>query len=168
MRPVVIAYDGSPAARAAVRDAAELFAGRRLLVASVWEAGLAYAVQTHADLPGVEFMPSQADVATVDHVQSAHAQSLAETGVALAREHGADAEAVPVADLRNVADTLERLAEEHDAAAVVVGTRGHGGLRSRVLGSTSRRLVDRCRRPVMVVHATGDDAPAGRSTQEQR
>ena len=158
MRPVVIAYDGSPAARAAVLAATELFAGHRLLVVSIWEAGFAYLVQSHADLTGVDYIPSEAEVVTVERIQREHAQTLAETGVALAREHGGDAEAVAVADQTDVADRLEHLADEYDAAALVVGTRGHGRIRSRVLGSTSHRLVHRCGRPVLVVHAS-DEAP---------
>jgi len=37
------------------------------------------------------------------------------------------------------------------AAAVVVGSRGLGGVRSKLLGSTSRRLLRDARRPVLVV-----------------
>ena len=39
--PVLIAYDGSEVSRAAVRHAAELFAGRPAVLATVWEPGLA-------------------------------------------------------------------------------------------------------------------------------
>jgi hypothetical protein len=39
--PILIAYDGSEVSRAAVRHAAELFAGRPAVLATVWEAGLA-------------------------------------------------------------------------------------------------------------------------------
>ena len=37
--PVLIAYDGSEVSRAAVRHAAELFAGRPAVLATVWEPG---------------------------------------------------------------------------------------------------------------------------------
>jgi nucleotide-binding universal stress UspA family protein len=153
MRPVLVAYDGSAAAHAAVVSAAGLFPTHRLLVVSIWEPGLALMVQSHADTMGMGYLPSETEVATVDRIQGEHAQTLAERGVQLAREHGATAEAIPIPDEAGVADTLEHLAEEHDVAAIVVGTRGHGGMRSRMLGSTSRRLVHRCHRPVMVVHA---------------
>jgi hypothetical protein len=39
--PVLIAYDGSEVSRAAIRRAAELFAGRPAVLATVWEPGLA-------------------------------------------------------------------------------------------------------------------------------
>jgi nucleotide-binding universal stress UspA family protein len=34
---------------------------------------------------------------------------------------------------------------------VVVGSRGLSGIRSRFLGSTSRRVLDHCARPVVVI-----------------
>ena len=40
---MIIAYDGSPAARQAVVDAAKVVGSCRILVATVWEEGLAYA-----------------------------------------------------------------------------------------------------------------------------
>jgi nucleotide-binding universal stress UspA family protein len=42
-------------------------------------------------------------------------------------------------------------AEERDAAAVVVGSRGLTALRSAVLGSVSYGVVHHCKRPVLVV-----------------
>ena len=41
VRPVVLAYDGSAEAQAALREAVALFGHRPLIVASVWEPGLA-------------------------------------------------------------------------------------------------------------------------------
>jgi Universal stress protein family len=43
-RPVLVAYDGSAESRAAVRSAVTLFPGRRLIVVTVWEPGLAMAL----------------------------------------------------------------------------------------------------------------------------
>src|SRR5213082_2428272 len=44
--PAVVAYDGSPAARAAVEAGATLFGERGVVVVSVWESGLAMAMAT--------------------------------------------------------------------------------------------------------------------------
>jgi nucleotide-binding universal stress UspA family protein len=153
-RPVIVAYDGSPESSAAVATAAELFRDRPLVVVSVWEPGLALAMQTAPDTLGVTPPPpSPEEVATLDRIESDHARTQAEAGVQLAREHGAEAEPVHVADEASVADTVLAVAEQRDAAAVVVGSRGLGGLRSRLLGSTSRRVLHDTHRPVVVVRA---------------
>ena len=68
-----------------------------------------------------------------------------------ARALGATAEAVSVPDSANIADTVIAIAEERDARAIVVGSRGLGGIKSRVLGSTSRKLIHDAHRPVLVV-----------------
>jgi nucleotide-binding universal stress UspA family protein len=153
-RPVIVAYDGSPESTAAVTAAARLFADRPLVVVSVWEPGLALAMQSHPDALGVTPPPpNPEEVATLDRIESEHASARAEAGARLARELGAVAEAVPVADAANVADTVLGVAEQHDAAAIVVGSRGLGAVRSRLLGSTSRRMLHDAHRPVMVVRA---------------
>jgi nucleotide-binding universal stress UspA family protein len=151
-RPIIVAFDGSPAADAAVRQAAALFPGRRLIVASVWEPGLAMAVSTVADSSGALYAaPSPEEIATIDRLQRDHASAVAEAGAALARRLGAPAEAVPVRDRVDVAETIVALAERHDAAAIVTGSRGLGATRARLLGSTSRRLLHHAHRPVLVV-----------------
>jgi hypothetical protein len=64
---------------------------------------------------------------------------------------GATAEALSVPDSANVAGTLIAIAEERDARAIVVGSRGLGGIKARMLGSTSRKLLHDTHRPVLVV-----------------
>lgn len=153
-RPVVVAFDGSPAARAALGTAVELFAGRPLLVVSVWEPGLARTPLFLPDAAGLTYpLPSPEEVATVDRVEHERAGQLAQTGAAIARGLGAEAAALAVPDGGNVGETVAAIAEQHDAAAVVVGSRGYGAMRSTVLGSTSRALLHEAHRPVLVVHA---------------
>ena len=50
-----------------------------------------------------------------------------------------------------VADTLIDIARQRGAAVVVVGSHGISGLRSRLLGSVSRKLIEHCDRPVLVI-----------------
>lgn len=54
-------------------------------------------------------------------------------------------------ELGDPAERLAAAAREKDAALVVVGTRRRGPLRSALLGSVSRRLVDAWEPPVVVV-----------------
>jgi nucleotide-binding universal stress UspA family protein len=152
VRPVVLAYDGSAEAENALREAVALFGHRPLIVASVWEPGLAMVTMTPpAGEPAMGYMPDPEEMAAIDRAQSGHAGDVAEAGARLARELGATAEALSMADSASVAGTLIAIAEERDARAIVVGSRGLGGIKARVLGSTSRKLLHDTHRPVLVV-----------------
>ena len=50
----------------------------------------------------------------------------------------------------DAADTLIDLAREQ-GAALVVGSHGISGMRSHLLGRVSRKLIDHCDRPVLVI-----------------
>ena len=92
-------------------------------------------------------------MAEVDKAGEHHAAFVAREGARLARSLGLDAEPHAIPDEVQVADTIVDLAAEHEAAAVVVGSHGISGLRSHLLGSTSRQVLARCPRPVVVVRA---------------
>ena len=148
--PVLIAYDGSEVSRAAVRHAAELFAGRPAVLVTVWEPGLA-AVMGQPDAFGMGTLPQDpAMVEEVDRLQREHASTVAGDGAEFARSVGLAAEAQAVPDEVDVADTLIGIARERGAAVVVVGSHGIG-LRRRLLGSVSRKLIEHCDRPVLVI-----------------
>ncbi len=153
-RPVIVAYDASAEAQAALREAVALFGDRPLIVASVWEPGLAVMTMTPPiGEPGMGYLPDPSEVAAVDRAESDHASGVAEAGARLARQLGATAEALAMPDSVDVADTLIAIAEERDARAIVVGSRGLGGIKARVLGSTSRKVLHDAHRPVLVVRA---------------
>jgi nucleotide-binding universal stress UspA family protein len=150
--PVLIAYDGSELSQAALRRAAELFAGRPAVLATVWEPGLAAVFAGPTDpLGGTTLPPDPATVETIDRLQREHASTVAAAGAELARSLGLEAEPHAVPDEVDVADTLIAIAAERDAAVIVVGTHGISGLRSRLLGSVARRLIAHCERPVLVM-----------------
>jgi nucleotide-binding universal stress UspA family protein len=148
--PVLIAYDGSEVSRAAVRHAAELFAGRPAVLATVWEPGLA--AGPPPDTMGVGTLPPDlATIQEVDRLQREHASTVAADGVEFARSLGLVAEPQAVPDEVDVANTLIDIARERGAAVVVVGSHGISGLRTRLLGSVSRKLIEHCDRPVLVI-----------------
>jgi nucleotide-binding universal stress UspA family protein len=153
--PVVVAYDGSAEAQAAVREAAALFGARRLLVVTVWERGLAaMAFAPSPSETGLSYLPPDpAEVSALDNAGQDHASAVADAGVRLARGLGATADALPVPDEADVAETIASIAEQREAGAVVVGSRGLGGVKRHLLGSTSQRLLRRTNRPVLVVRA---------------
>src|SRR4051812_786270 len=155
--PVVIGFDGTPAAERALRDAAGLLAPRPALVVVVWEPGRAFELLT---LPGraLELPPVTVDVraalAAERHAQEA-AQRLAEQGAIVATDLGFQAEGLVVADDMSVADTLIRVAAEQDAQALVVGAHRHRGF-AALLGSTAKALTESVSCPVVVVRAEED------------
>jgi nucleotide-binding universal stress UspA family protein len=153
-RPVLVAYDASDEAKGAVRQAATLFPARPLVVVSVWEPGLAaMAAMPGVDTVGVAYPPDPVEVAEIDRAQRDHAKDVSEAGADLARGLGATAEPLSVPDEADVAATIAAIADERDACAIVVGSRGLGRIRARLLGSTSQGLLHHTQRPVLVVRA---------------
>ena len=161
---LLIAYDGSDLADAAVRQAAGLFPGHAALVVTVWEPGVGAMMVSNPgfDVGGTispAFDPQF--LAEVDDAEEHHAAVVARKGAELAQSLGLDAEPHAIADEVHVADTLIELAEKQDAAAVVIGSHGKFGLRSRLLGGTSRHLLGHCSRPVVVVRSEKPEAKRG-------
>jgi nucleotide-binding universal stress UspA family protein len=151
VRPVVIAYDGSELSAAAARHAAELFPGRPAIVATVWEPGLAMSMSP-PDAFGTGTRPLDPEtVMAVDRAQRDHAWEVAQRGSELARSLGLAAEPYAVPDERDVADTLIDIAKKRGGAAVVIGSHGISGLRSRLLGGVARKLIQHCDRPVILI-----------------
>jgi nucleotide-binding universal stress UspA family protein len=151
--PILIAYDGSPAARAAVHAAGTLFAPDQAIVLTVWEPGLAETMLVPDPTGmGSTMLPFDPAVAQeMEHASEEHATVLAEEGAALAREAGLDAQALAVEDRTNPPEAIVAAAEERDARAIVVGSRGLGALKSKLLGSTSKAVLHHSVRPVVVV-----------------
>ena len=150
--PVLIAYDGSEVSRAAVRHAAALFAGRPAVLVTVWEPGMAAVAMGLPDTMGAGALPPDpATLEAVDRAQHEHASTVAAEGAEFARSVGLAVEAHVVADELDVADTLIAIAQERGAAVVVAGSHGITGLRKRLLGSVSRKLIEHCDRPVLVI-----------------
>jgi nucleotide-binding universal stress UspA family protein len=148
---LVIAFDGSDASRAALERAAELFPGRAAVIATVWEPGLAQLAPAYDSFGSVPPLPDPQMLAEVDQAQRDHATQVARMGAELATSLGLAATPRPVEDQVDVAETLVELVDETGAAAVVIGSHGVTGLRSRIMGSVARKLLSHCRSPVVVV-----------------
>lgn len=149
--PVIIAFDGSPAAEQAIRKAAALFTPRRSIVVVVFEAGRAFEAAT---LSAKALEPAaMLDVSGGFEAEKAAleaAQQLAEQGAEMARNAGLEAEGLAVAGEVAVADTLVRVAREHDAAALVLGDHRHPEIKRLTLGSTLTGLLRQAPCPVLV------------------
>lgn len=97
---------------------------------------------------------TQPGVSAARHGQERLADDERREAERLLGEAAAEIEA-PDAELRvefgSAADGILRVAEAEEAAFVVVGTRGRGGVKAALLGSVSRSVAARARCPVVLV-----------------
>ena len=156
--PVLIAFDGSPAAEHALKEAAALLGKRPALVVCVWKEGVGFET---LELPAatIGMPPAPIDISTaleIDEEVKGQAQRVAQHGAELARQAGMEAEGLAVADDVQVtsAGTIVAVAEKRDAAAIVMGAHGRGRLSEALLGSTTRDVIHRAECPVVVVRET--------------
>ncbi|RKQ87079.1 nucleotide-binding universal stress UspA family protein [Solirubrobacter pauli] len=143
--PVILCYDGSDDAAVAIQRAAALFGGRPAVVLVAWpraQAQLTYA------WPGMVYAE---DLDALDKAAADAAAELAERGATLAREAGLDAEPMAMRASGPIWQAILAAADDRDAAAIVLGSRGLSGIRSLVLGSVSNAVVHHATRPTLVV-----------------
>ena len=141
--PLILCYDGSAHAERAIRTAP-------ILVGRGRAARVLYAYKPTERSLGVAQGMVGGSIDAPVHGE-ADANEVVDRGVAIARDAGFDAEPLlKVADRRTAALVAET-AEELDAPAIVMGTRGHSGLKSAVLGSVAREVVNAYHRPVVLV-----------------
>jgi nucleotide-binding universal stress UspA family protein len=154
--PVLIAYDGSDAARRAIRESGRLLSGRSAIVITVYKQGVGFEA---AELPTMTLglPPAPLDVRTAMEIEEEiyeGARKRAQEGADLANESGFEAEGMAVADDIDtpVAETIVDLARERDAPAIVLGAHGHGPILT-ILGSTSRDVVRSAECSVLLTRA---------------
>lgn len=140
-RPIICAVDDSPAARSSTRAALWLSArlGGELVVA-------------HA-IAGTPPPSASAAPGVPDRLAALERREAGRFLTRLALEEGLGAEVERRLTYGSEAESIRRLAEEEDAALIVVGTRRRGGLRSALVGSVSLDLRSSSSRPVLVVPA---------------
>ena len=153
--PVLIAYDGSVSARHAIEHTARLFLDRPAVVLTVWTSVREAAGAARAALPSAVISEA---VRNLDTAAESEASEIAEQGAELARSLGLSASATTMLADPSVAGSIIRAAEEAQALAVVVGSRGRSAIKSALLGSVSNAVVHGCRRPVVVIHPPGADS----------
>jgi nucleotide-binding universal stress UspA family protein len=145
---VLLAYDGSESAQAAIRHAADLFPNRPLLVLSV---ARSVAASGSASIAGLPASVAAEAIARLDGETRRQAEALADEGAAAAKAAGLEASAVAVMSDGPIWGAIVRLAEDEQVATVMVGSRGRSDFRSALLGSVSSGVIHHCDCPVMVV-----------------
>lgn len=143
---ILIAYDGSADARAAIQRAGELLTGRPATVLAVWERFQDVLARSGAGMP-----IGAVDYDELDRTYEEQARERAEEGVKLAQDAGLKAQARTCVRRGSIADAILSEADDLDAEAIVLGTRGLTGLKSLLLGSVSHGVVQHANRPVIVV-----------------
>ena len=144
--PVLIGYDGSDQAGAAIEAAGRLLSVRETVLNTVWlSCGEAAAA-------GVVGAPVGVVIGAVEKLDTELRQGRSErpSAAPLAAAQGLEVRAEAVRSHGNVWSTLLDTAHSHRAAAVVVGSRGRSPFASTVMGSVSRAGASRPA-PVLVV-----------------
>ena len=140
-RHIVLGFDGSPGAQAAIEWCADYASA---LDADVTMVGVVDLVPFVA-LPVADSPLSGTAIEAMEKATS----KVLEEGIAPLRERGIACRTVVRAG--NPAETLNKVAAEENADLVVVGRRGHGGFAEMLLGSVPHALAHYCTRPLVVV-----------------
>jgi nucleotide-binding universal stress UspA family protein len=136
MAILVVGYDGTEGARAALSAAAELAEELGDAVVAVF----AYSI---GRLGG--------EVADYAKAVEEHGATVLEEAGRIGADAGVELDAVMRE--REAAEGLIEVADEHDARMIVVGSHGERPLKSALIGSTPTRLLHLSERPVLVVRA---------------
>jgi nucleotide-binding universal stress UspA family protein len=156
--PVLLCYDGSESAARAIASAAQLLGIGEARVVHVWDSWIAHAPA----LAGVS--GSVMGIAVeLDEVADEQSTDVSARGVAEAARAGLEATAVSESAKGPVWRSLLEIGDREQAAAIVLGSRGLGGI-SAALGSVSNGVVHHSRRPVFIVPPP---AEVGASEEEQ-
>jgi len=145
---ILICYDGSDSAKLAIDAAAEILGPRRAVVLDVGP-----------PLTAAESLAVMAPVApgaAFEDLNEDDARQRAQVGADRARRAGFDAEAragLAAPTWQGIVD----VADEIDAAVIVLGSRGLNGARELLEGSVSHEVAQHAGRPLLIV-----PPPAGR------
>jgi nucleotide-binding universal stress UspA family protein len=144
---ILICYDHSESARHALSTAGHALNGQAATVLHVWsppERVLADAFSTPEE-------PHHPIFAELERRGAERAEEIVAEGCALAAREGVDARGVTRRNKSSVWRTILDAADELDAQAIVIGTRGTSAVQSKLLGSVSNAVVHHAHRPVLVV-----------------
>ncbi len=143
---IVICYDGSDSAKRAIGMAHSIVGDRPATLLHVWSPP----DQVLAD----SFSTRAGPVASLAEFEAAArewAEQVTRDGCELARQAGFAVEPRVERAGVSVWKTILDAADELDAEAIVLGTRGRTAVQSALLGSVSNAVVHHSRRPTLIV-----------------
>jgi nucleotide-binding universal stress UspA family protein len=144
---ILIAYDGSEDAKAAIQHAGKLMPGTAATVLTIWEPFTTLLDRTPETLRPLAAVRNADEI---DRKSAEEAKESAQEGVAFARGAGLEATSLSTPLNGTVADTIIEQADRLDVDAIVVGSRGLTGM-ALLLGSVSLAVVQRADRTVVIV-----------------
>jgi nucleotide-binding universal stress UspA family protein len=134
--PILMCYDDSRDAVREIEAAAALLGRRRAVVVDV----LPWMAAAESIVPGNAF----------EELNSAEARRIAGRGAEIARSAGFDAE--PRGELASATwEGIVDVADELDAAVIVIGSRGMTGMKKIFDASLSQQVAEHAGRPVLIV-----------------
>jgi nucleotide-binding universal stress UspA family protein len=142
---ILIAYDGSQDAKAAIEQAGKLFKGESATVVTVWQRFIDTMVRLGGGVGVI------VDYAEIDASSEQSATERAGEGAKLAAAAGLTADSRSLVVESTIPAAILGVAAELDAAVVVLGSRGYTGVKSLMLGSVSNHVLHHADRPVLVV-----------------
>jgi nucleotide-binding universal stress UspA family protein len=147
---ILVCYDGSDDAQAAIDRAAALMPGNEATVLVTWETTLETMARNGSLGSGLGMVGAYGD----DDIDAPIRQAALDTATeGVQRATSAGLLAHPRVANRNVdiAATILSTAADVKADVIVLGTRGRGGVKSMILGSVSQSVLHHADRPVLVV-----------------
>ena len=140
--PILICYDGSADSDRAIEAAAQLLGPRRAVVVDIGP--------TLTTAESVAAISSVVPGTAFDDLNTDSALEKARAGADRARKAGFSAE--PRAELEEPFwQGIVDVANEIDAAVIVLGSRGLKGIREQFEGSVSHEVAEHAGRPVLIV-----------------
>jgi len=145
---IVLGYDASACARAALARSADLLketgGGKAVVV-------VAYPLSVSYVPPGMAAAPMLMGPELEQHLDGLQETAHQQAEEAAEELRAAGIEVVTEVTTDSAADALLDAAGRHEADLIAVGTHGEGAISGALLGSTSYRLVHRSRIPLLIV-----------------
>ncbi len=146
---VLICYDGSADAQAAIDRAGQLMPGSEATVLVIWETLLETMTRNGSLAMGFGMLGAYGDGGTDTALQNA-ALDTATDGAQRATTAGLVAEPRVVNREYDIAADILAVAGDVSADLIVLGTRGRGSVKSLIMGSVSNAVLHHADRPVLV------------------
>lgn len=161
---ILICYDGSDDARAAVEQATALFPAQKAAVLTVWEPFIEVVARSTV---GFGLLPSVPDAGEIDKASETAARQTAAEGAELASQRGLSADPRCASQETTAARAILAVANELGADAIVMGSRGLTGLKSLLIGSVSHEVIQHADRTVVVVPSPSVAASRAREVHRE-